>query len=346
MTDKAPADLGFRMPAEWEPHARCWMAWPCREELWGERLDEARAAYADVARAIADFEPVTMVARPEQVAGASLRCGSGVSVLPLDLDDSWMRDTGPSFLVDEAGAVAGVDWRFNGWGGKYRPFDKDAAAAGAILDHLGLPAFRAPIVLEGGAIHVDGAGTAMTTEQCLLDPSRNPGLDRAEIEDCLRRHLGVRKTIWLGRGLEGDETDGHVDNLACFVRPGTVLALAAGDSDDPDFEVLADNLARLRAARDANGRELEVIEVPRPRLAHRAADGARLVRSYVNFYVANGGVLVPAFGDDNDRQALEIIAAAFPGRRTVPLTAAATIVEGGGGIHCVTLQQPAAAAAA
>ncbi len=338
-----PADRGLYMPAEWHSHDRCWMAWPCRVELWGEHLEAAREAYAEVARAILGFEPVTMIANPDSIAEASLHCGPGIACLPMALDDSWIRDIGPSFVIDVQGGIEGGDWRFNGWGGKYQPYDQDAAVAGAVLEHLGLPGHAAPMVLEGGAIHVDGEGTLLTTESCLLNPNRNPDLGREEIETLLAAHLGLRRVIWLGAGLEDDETDGHVDNLACFVRPGVVLALSSDEPEDGNYEVLQDNLARLRAARDAKGRALEVIEVAQPRRAV-GEDGRRLAASYVNLYIANGGVVMPSFEDGKDGAARDTIAACFPGRevRQVP---ALEILRGGGGIHCITQQQPTAAPA-
>ncbi len=334
-----PANDGFYMPAEWAPHDRCWMAWPCRQELWSERLDAARTAYAEVAMAIAEFEPVTMIANPENVAEASLRCGSSVACLPLAHDDSWMRDTGPNFVIDGRGKMAGVDWRFNAWGGKYDSYEKDSAMAAAMLEHLELTRYEAPMVLEGGSIHVDGEGTLITTEQCLLNPNRNPELDKDEIERLLNAHFGVEKVIWLGQGLEEDETDGHVDNLACFARPGVVLALSVEDPEDGNYDALRDNLIRLRAARDAKGRELEVIEVPQPERGE-GDDGRRLAKSYINFYLANGAVVMPSFEDGKDKAAKEIVSGCFPDRkvRQVP---ALDIVHGGGGIHCITLQQPA-----
>jgi len=334
-----PTDDGFFMPAEWQPHRRCWMAWPCREETWGDRLDAARSAYAEVAKAIAEFEPVTMMANPEDVAEVSLRCSPGIGSMPMALDDSWTRDTGPSFLIDGKGALAGVDWRFNAWGNTYRNYDNDAALAEAILSHLGVPRFEAPLVLEGGSIHVDGEGSVLVTEQCLLNPNRNPDLSRTEIEDLLRAYLGVSTVIWLGRGLEDDETDGHVDNLACFVRPGAVLALSTNDPEDGNYEALSDNLARLRAARDAKGRELEVIEVQQPAPGHDDA-GRRLAKSYVNFYIANDGIVMPGFEDGKDHAAFEIVTKCFADRNVCQIPVL-DIVHGGGGIHCITQQEPA-----
>lgn len=337
---RTPKDDGFFMPAEWQTHTRCWMAWPCRADLWGEGLEAARSAYADVAEAISAFEPVTMLANPEHVAEVSLRFGSGVASMPLPLDDSWMRDTGPSFLIDGKGGLAGVDWRFNGWGEKYQPYDRDAAIAGALLDHLKIPRYEAPFVLEGGAIAVDGEGTLLTTEQCLLNPNRNPGMNRVAIEEGLKAYLGVETVIWLGRGLEDDETDGHVDNVATFVKPGVVLALTAKNEKDGNYEALQDNLERLRAARDAKGRELEVIEVQQPTRAEDE-DGRRLARSYVNLYIANGGVIMPAFEDGRDKAAYDVVSRCFPDHK-VRQVVVNDLIVGGGGIHCITQQQPVA----
>ncbi len=334
-----PVDDGFFMPPEWAPHARCWMQWPCREPLFGEHLAAARDAYADVARAIAEFEPVTMIANPEHVIEASLKCGPGVSTFPLPLDDSWCRDSGPTFVVNAAVAVAGVDWKWNAWGGKYPDHQRDAGVARAVLEHLGMRRYAAPLVLEGGAIHVDGEGTALTTESCLLNPNRNPDLGRQEVEELLRQYLGVRSVLWLNGGLEDDDTDGHVDNVACFARPGLVLALQSSDPEDGNHAMLADNLARLRSATDAAGRSVEVVPIEQPR-RRQMEDGRRLALSYINFYIANGGVVMPAFEDPQDRHACDAIQRAFPDRRVMQIPAS-EIVFGGGGIHCITQQQPA-----
>ena len=332
-----PAEHGFHMPAEWVPHRRCWMAWPCREELWGDRLDAAHAAYADVARAVAAFEPVTMICRPADVTEASLACGPGIEVMSVDIDDSWVRDTGPTFLVDQIGGLAGVDWRFNGWGGRYWPFDNEDALAGVLIGRVQAHRFEAPFVLEGGAIHVDGEGTVLATEACLLNANRNPSMSREAIEQGLRDYLGVRQVIWLAGGLEDDETDGHVDNVACFVRPGVVLAMVAEDPGDGNHAVLNENLERLRAAKDAADRPLEIITVPQP--PRRMDAGKRLPLSYVNLYIANGGVVMPAFGAAEDQRAYRVVRDAFPGR-LVHQVPADDIVIGGGGIHCITQQQP------
>ncbi|MGH6896950.1 MAG: agmatine deiminase family protein [Geminicoccaceae bacterium] len=334
-----PRAQGFAMPAEWAPHARCWMAWPCRTELWGERMAAARRAYVEVAQAIVQYEPVTMIARPELTAEASLQCGQGISVLPLAYDDSRIRDTAPTFVVDQAGTLAGVDWRFDGYGGAAPAFDQDARLAEAICARLEAPRFAAPIVLEGGGLHVDGDGTCLVCAPSVLDPRRNPGLSRAAAVAVLADHLGIAQVIWLEHGLEGDASGGHVDDVARFVRPGVVMALSSRDTNDANYAGLQDNLARLRAARDAAGRELEVIEIEQPAARFDAA-GRRLTMSYLDFYIANGAVILPMFEDAMDDAGCNAIRAAFPDRKAIQIDAA-DLVHGGGGIHSITQQQPA-----
>jgi agmatine deiminase len=313
------------------------MAWPCRQAAFEDRLDAARAAYAQVARSVAGFEPVAMLARPEHAARAADLCGPAVTVIPLEIDDSWTRDTGPTFVVDGRGGVAGVDWRFNGWGNVWPGHDNDALMAGRILDRLGMRRYAADLILEGGAIHVDGQGALMAVEPCLLDPARNPGLTRDELETLLSAFLGVSRFIWLDYGLENDETAGHVDNVACFARPGLVLAHSTPDPEDGNYLGCRENIARLRAARDASGRPLEVIELPQP--ARREGKDGRLALTYINFYLANGGVVMPSFDDPQDGPARDLMARVFPDRQIVQIPAL-DILYGGGGIHCITQQQP------
>lgn len=329
---------GFRMPAEWAPHARCWMAWPVRAETFPNGLDAARAAYAEVAKAIAQFEPVTMLCPDGGLAEVSLACGKGVNVVPMPTSDSWVRDNGPSFVVNDAGEVAGVHWGFNAWGRNYDDFKLDTDVGRLILEQQGLKRYGAPLVMEGGSFHVDGEGTLLTTEECLLNPNRNPHLTRTEIEGHLRDYLGVREIIWLGQGYEQDETDGHIDEIACFVKPGVVLTMVTDDKSDPNYPVFQDNLARLAAARDAAGRALEVVTLRTP--ARQEQDGVRLTLSYTNFYMANGGIVMPFFEDPMDEEALRTFRKLFPERKVVPVPAL-DIVRGGGGIHCITQQQPA-----
>jgi agmatine deiminase len=333
-----PAATGFHMPAEWDQHVGCWMAWPVREATFPNGLAAARAAYAAVARAISGFEPVAMLCPASEFGAVRALCGPGVIPLAVQTSDSWLRDNGPSFLTHPDGRRAGVHWQFNAWGGNYSDYGPDQAVGRTILDHLGLDCFPAPLIMEGGAFHVDGQGTLLTTEQCLLNPNRNPNLDRKQIEQLLAAFLGVRQFIWLGQGYEEDETDGHIDEIACFVKPGTVLTLTTDDRSDPNWAVFQDNLERLSMARDAGGRELDIITLRTPE--RQEQNGVRLTLSYTNFYLANGGVLLPTFDDPADAAAIAVFRRLFPDR-TIVTVPALDIVRGGGGIHCITQQQPA-----
>ncbi len=331
-----PADEGFFMPSEWTAHRRCWMAWPCQPETFSD-LEAVRSAYADVACAIARFEPVSMVANPSDAEDARRRCGEGIEVVPLVTEDSWTRDTGPTYLVDGHGNLAGLDWPFNGYGERYDDYEEDAALARRILESAGVRRFEAPITLEGGAIHTDGKGTLLTTESVVLNPNRNPGLTRAEAEKVFRACLGVKKVIWLDTALEDDATDGHVDNLACFVRPGVVAALIEVDPADSHYAALRENRKRLARAEDSQGRPLEILEIRQPR--RRELDGERLGLSYINHYIANGAVLFPGYDDPADEGARNALKEAYPNREIVQVPGL-EIAKGGGSIHCITQQEP------
>jgi agmatine deiminase len=329
----------MRMPAEWEPHERTLMGWPCRRELWGDALlSQARADYAAVANAIARFEPVTMIAADRKdVALARHACDDGVEVVELPLDDSWLRDCGPIYVCDEDGGRIAVHFRFNSWGEKFLPFDRDAEVGGRIAAVLGDEVRRAPIVLEGGSIIGDGAGTLLVTEQCLLHPNRNPSLSRPEIEAALRRWLGARSIVWLGMGLVEDrDTDGHVDLIAAFTRPGQVL-LQTVAADNPNYESCSENRRRLVRA------GIDVIDLPF--LPYVEVGGETVAVGYLNLYLCNGAVIVPVCGDHSEAEALALIAAAFPGREVVPVPGA-VLAYGGGGPHCITQQVPARSPAA
>jgi agmatine deiminase len=330
-----PAGDGFAMPAEWARHAGTLMEWPCRRELWGERLDEARDEYAGVARAIADFEPVHMVANPVDAADARNRCGSGVEVIELPIDDSWMRDNGPTFVRDADGRLAVVGFGFNAWGDRWHPHDSDAAVPERIARHFGLPFYRAPMVAEGGAFLVDGEGTLLTTEQCLLNPNRNGAMPRAAVEEVLRAYLGVRTVVWLpfGHSLDtGPEgTDGHIDGIAAYVGPGHVLLEVPEDPAATEYATGRANLAALEAARDAAGHPFTVT---------RLDPGRTTEVVYANLYVANGAVIVPGTGSPaDDEPVLARLAEVFADRTVVPV-AGKTISFGGGGPHCITQQIP------
>src|SRR5262249_24533712 len=294
------------MPAEWEPHERTLMGWPCRRALWGDLLEQARADYAAVANAIARFEPVTMIAADPDDAGlARAACDDGGSVVELPLDDSWLRDCGPIYVYGADDQRFAVHFRFNSWGEKFLPFDRDAEVGGRIAELLGDEVRRAPIVLEGGSILGDGAGTLLVTEQCLLHPNRNPALSRSEIEQALRESLGVESIVWLGMGLVEDrDTDGHVDLIAAFTRPGPVLLQTVPD-DNPNYDNCEENRRRLAAA------GIDVIDVPF--LPYVEVTGESVAVGYLNLYLCNGALIVPVCGDDSEAEALELIGAAFPG---------------------------------
>jgi agmatine deiminase len=309
------------------------MAWPCRREAWDGPAGLARAknAYANVAKAISRFEPVVMAARPQDVDEARQACRC--DIFEVGLDDSWARDIGPTFVTGPAGR-AGVQWRFNAWGGKYRPFDQDAAFAARVAEKAGVPLRRAPIICEGGAIHSDGQGTLLTTEQCLLNPNRNPGLSKKEVEQALRDLVGARRVIWLGEGFSDSETDGHVDNIACFAGAGGAILGVPDSKSHPDHAPAVEARRRLREA------GLEVIELVQPRAIRHDRSGRLLQTSYVNFYLCNGGLVMPSFDDAHDEQAKVVLADCFPDLEIVTVPAL-DIVAGGGGIHCITQQEPA-----
>jgi agmatine deiminase len=301
-------------------------------------MDQAKQAYVEVAHAINQFEPVKMTCHPEDAEEAQMMCGPKIEIISLPIDDSWTRDSGPTFVIDRKGRIAGIDWEFNQWGADYPDCEDDADFARALLNHSDIEHFKATFVLEGGSIHVDGDGTLITTEQCLLHPNRNPELDQEEIEQLLREYLNVHSILWLGEGLMDDETDGHVDNLACFIKPGAVMALICNDPEDENYEVLQDNLLRLKHAKDARERNLEIVTVEQPKA--RWKEDERLAQSYINFYLPNQGIVIPAFNDpQRDESARATFEKIFPSRKIIQLDAQ-EIVMGGGGIHCITQQQP------
>jgi agmatine deiminase len=335
-----PADLGFSMPAEWAPHAGCWMAWPKRAALWREYLEAAREDYVRVAQAIAGFEPVTLLADPEHAADARRRCGPSVNVVSMPIDDSWLRDSGPTVVLDAAGRRAAAAFTFNAWGGKYQPFDRDAALGVSIAALAGIPAYRSTLVVEGGGFLSDGEGTLITAETCVLNPNRNPGWTKAEADAELRAMLGIKKVIWLPGDATDTETDGHVDGYVAFVKPAAVLCEVVADSEDPRYAIMAENRRVLETETDARGRRFEllpIVEAPRSAVP-RGQEG--YCRSYVNFYIANGAVIAPAYGIDEDASAALTLRRAYPGREVV-LVALNDLFRGGGGIHCITQQQPA-----
>ena len=322
-----------RMPAEWAPHERTIVCWPARETMWQEHFEAAKAEHAAVVNAIAAFEPVTLAVDPSQEAEARAAVRGDVDVVAIPLDDSWARDSGPIFVCGD-GRRAGVAFGFNAWGEMFTPYDQDAEFATRVLEHLGEERVDArDLILEGGSIAVDGEGTLITTEQCLLHPNRNPALSREQIESRLRETLGVERIVWLGLGLvEDDDTDGHVDNICAWIEPGRVLLQTVADEADPNYEHCRENARRLADA----GIEVVELEVL-PRLD---GDGPPTVVPYVNYYVANGALIVPVTGAETDADALALLERLYPGREAVPVSGT-TLALGGGGVHCITQQVPA-----
>lgn len=369
----------YWMPPEWARHERTLVSWPVQDSMC-QPADYVRvcAGYAAMVAAIAEFEPVTVLVNPnrtqevrEQVRAAAaaadgqnlsesqIPCNSqnpsnrqtlpGISRHPVDFleiphNDSWVRDNGPTFVHTRMGTLAGINWRFNAWGGKYAPWDLDDAVAPAVLAAFGRLRVDAPLVMEGGSFHTDGEGTLLTTRQCLCNANRNPDLSEEAIAAQLRHYLGVEKIIWLEDGLDGDETDGHIDNLACFAAPGKILLQVCHDPEDPNASVTEAALSVLSRERDAMGRAIEVVRIPQP--PRRMGPDGRLTLSYLNFYFVNDGLVVPVFGGDAeaaDREALRLLSGVFPDRRIRAIDGMAIVTEGGN-VHCATQQVPVAAA--
>ena len=344
-----PRAAGFRQPAEWDRHEAVWLAWPSHHDLWGDALGKVRSAFTAFASAIADVDPATARPRGERldvlVPGAanealakSALAGLGARFHRIPLGDIWLRDTAPVFLTGEGGARGCASFAFNGWGGKY-VLPHDDGVSSRIAEAAGFPAFRLPWVLEGGSVEVDGEGTCLTTRQCLLHPNRNPGMTQEAIEARLGDALGVKTFLWLGEGLRNDHTDGHVDTLARFVAPGIAVCMSPEGPGDPNGTALVRIARDLSGMRDAAGRPLKVVAVPSPGLVPDA-DGEPMPASYVNFYIANTTVVVPAYGVPNDEAARAGVAKLFPTRRVLSVPAR-DLLEGGGAFHCITQQVPA-----
>ena len=343
---RPPSPMFFRLPAEWEPHAATWLAWPHRRATWLGPFAPIPEVYARLARLIAPHEPVRIIGGEEVLAGARLALAgvANVEFVTIPTNDSWVRDTGPVFLVRRKGADGAsrtaVCWNWNAWGGKYPPWDDDARVAGRIAAHVGVASLEPGLVLEGGAIETDGDGTVLVNERCVVDERRNPGVGRAAVEQALVTWLGIERVVWVGGELAGDDTDGHIDQLARFVAPGQVLAARQPDEGDPNHASLATNLDRLAGARDARGRRLDVIPIDIP--ARFSFEGTQLPASHLNFYVANGLVAVPVFGGPTDEPALRLLEGCFPGRRIEPVDCT-ELVRGRGGLHCITRDEPRSA---
>ena len=354
-----PRADGFRMPAEWAAHTGCWMLWPERSDNWRGGAKPAQHAFAAVAAAILTGEPVSVCVSPAQYLVARQMLEPRVRLVEMTSNDSWIRDCGPTFVINDNGEMRGVDWRFNAWGGLedglYFPWDQDDLVGEKVVELTSAPRYAPDFILEGGSIDVDGDGTVITTEQCLLNHDRNPDLNRAQIETNLCDYLGCEKVIWLENGVYRDETKGHTDNFCRFVAPGEVVLTWTDDESDPQYPISAAALVRLNHAVDARGRKLIVhkLHQPTPVLisAEEAAgvdqvedtlprnEGDRLAASYVNFYIGNGSIVVPAFDDPMDLPAQQSLARLFPTRKIIAVPGR-EILLGGGNVHCITQQQP------
>lgn len=356
--DSTPKKDGYRMPGEFEPQKQAWMLWPERPDNWRDGAKPAQKTYANVAKAISEFEPVTMCVSKEQFANCRNALPPEIRVVEMASNDSWIRDCGPTFLVDGKGGVRAVDWDFNAWGGLvdglYFPWDMDDAVAQKVCEIEGIDTYRTPgFVLEGGSIHVDGEGTLLTTEMCLLSEGRNPDMSREEIEEKLKEYLNLEKIIWIKDGIDPDETNGHIDDVACFVRPGEVACIWTEDESNYFYKECQDAYKTLSEVTDAKGRRLKVHKLcmPQNNVTIKAdfaidvvegtmprEDGDICIASYMNFLIVNGGVIVPQYGDVNDKLALEQVQAMFPERKVVGVDTW-EVVYGGGNIHCITQQQ-------
>jgi agmatine deiminase len=344
---QTPAALGYRMPAEWERQEAVWLSWPHNRETWPGIFRPIPAVFARVAAQISLREKVRInAARRLQKRALSLIERAGADMANVELyahptNDAWCRDHGPIFVRnDRTGRVAVTDWQYNAWGGKYPPFGLDNRIPGRIARALGLRRFSKPVVLEGGSIDVNGRGLLLTTEACLLNPNRNPKLTRTQIEQALRDALGIRTVIWLGDGIVGDDTDGHVDDLTRFFSATGIVTAVERNRRDANHAALRDNLGRLHSLRTPAGGRFRIVELPMPAPCMRA--GRRLPASYANFLVINGAVLVPSFRQPRrDRQAAEVLSSCFPGREVVPIDCL-ELVAGLGTLHCISQQQPAA----
>ncbi|OAA83049.1 agmatine deiminase [Clostridium ljungdahlii] len=355
-----PKQDGYRMPGEFEKHTRTWMLWPERPDNWRDGAKPAQKAYAEVAKAINKFEPVTMCVSKEQYANCREQLPSEIRVVEIASNDSWIRDCGPSFIINDKGGIRGCDWEFNAWGGLvdglYFPWDQDDLVARKVCEIEGIDTYRTTgFVLEGGSIHIDGEGTVITTEMCLLSEGRNPHMSKEEIEKKLCDYLNCEKVIWVKDGIDPEETNGHIDDVACFIRPGEVACIYTDDKKNPFYEEAQAAYKTLCEATDAKGRKLKVHKLCLPEKPVTISgdfaidaiegtmpreDGDICIASYMNFLIVNGGVIVPQYEDENDALALKQVQAMFPERKVVGVNTR-EVVYGGGNIHCITQQQPA-----
>ena len=341
--NETPSSLGYRMPAEWETHSGTWLTWPHNPETWPEQdMQQVETEFMGIIRPLAKNESVHILVNDEDMGNAvesTLNVNNvemkNIFLHDIPTNDSWIRDYGPNFIIQSDGKVAANDWDFDSWGRKYK-WELDDLAGTVIAEESGLHHFKPEIVLEGGAIEVNGAGTCVTTESCILNPNRNNGISRDAMETVLKDYLGISKVIWLHGEMEGDDTDGHIDNLARFVNPTTMVCAIEEDDEDPNYRCLKNNFDHLRSATDQDENLFEIVALPMPGYI----GSPRLPASYANFYIANKSVLVPVYGHPNDKRALSILEPLFPEREIIPIPST-TLILGLGGVHCLTQQQPA-----
>jgi agmatine deiminase len=359
LNDTTPKQDGYRMPAEFEEQERIWMLWPERTDNWRDGAKPAQKVFANVAKAIRRFEPVTVCVSPAQFSNCRAHLPEDIRVVEITSNDSWIRDCGPTFVINDMGGIRGCDWTFNAWGGLvdglYFPWDQDDLVAQKVCELEEIPSYRTEgFVLEGGSFHVDGEGTVITTEMCLLSEGRNPLMTKEEIEEMLQEYLNCKKVIWIRDGIDPDETNGHIDDVVQYVRPGEVACIWTEDESNPFYEEAQAAYQTLSEAVDAKGRKLKVHKLcltKQPVLLHGAdsidmvegtiprKDGEISIASYMNFLVVNGGVIVPQYGDENDSLAIRQIQEMYPERNVIGVRTE-EIAYGGGNIHCITQQQP------
>ncbi len=333
-----PKKLGYTQLAEWQPHKACWLAFPSHRDLWLEYLDIVQAEFVALAKAIATSERLEILVLAETAALAKELLGDlPVRFHQIPFGDIWMRDITPVYVKNTEGDLGALHFQWNGWGGKYL-LEHDDRVAENILQTLDIPKFKFDWVLEGGAIEVDGEGTCLTTKQCLLNPNRNPHLDQESIESGLKSALGVEKVLWIEEGLLNDHTDGHIDTIARFIAPHTIMCMEPTSKDDPNYQVLHDIAAQLEEMTDAKGRKINVVKIPSPNLI-LDDEGEIMPASYLNFYISNDSVIIPTYGSPNDDLAVAAIAKHFPDRKAIGLSAQ-HILLGGGAFHCITCHQP------
>ena len=341
-----PKEKKYYMPAEWYPHKCCWMQWPYNNPnhngygaipSWSHfDFEKGRLAWANVANSIVKFEQVKMITHPDEIRKAKKLLDSKIEIIEFKIDDCWARDSGAIFLLNDKNMLGGIDWEFNGWG-KFKPYDSDNKIAKFMIETSSAAYFKNQMILEGGSIHVDGEGTLLTTEQCLLNKNRNPKLSKKEIENNLKEYLNINKIIWLKNGTD-EGTDGHVDNIACFVKPGTILSLSCKDKNDSFYEKINENLEILKTSTDSKGRRLNIIELEMS--YKRLIPNDDEPSSYINFYIANNGIVMPSFEDEKaDYNAKTIVQSIFPDRKIISINGI-DISMGGGNVHCITQQQP------